>query len=204
LQSAAVGEKISVGRWAKDSSSRILSSILSTHGVSPKHKTSIEGIFMASAKRPSDKPRGNRSQGPAPAHRFRIRWKHGQGEIVKHIRIDRMTLPPPVWDRPEAPLLGHHAELHDARATVLYRVHLPDLTDNTVELFERDGRMTRAEKRAHARLVDVLVPEIPEASRLVICHYARQATRERQPTILQEFSVAEAMQVQKEAPDGTR
>ena len=124
---------------------------------------------------------------PTAVRRIRIRWARGKASLVKQVRVDRMTLPPSIEDRPDAPLLGDLAELLDEGGRVMYRVALTDLSENTVELFERGGRMTRVASRAGELLLDVLVPEMRGASKLLICRYtARYEDRQPRRSVLYE------------------
>ncbi len=115
------------------------------------------------------RPCDDRRQPPdvyrGPVRRVRAVASGGQWRVKQAVRVERMTLPP-AWTPNAGELAGaSYLEAIDRNGEVLYRRRLRDFADTSVEMFGRDGSITRTDTDRPA-CVELLVPDTEQVARL--------------------------------------
>jgi hypothetical protein len=103
----------------------------------------------------------NKIEPATPVIRLRIEVADGNWNVIKQIRIPKMTLP----KQPDLPILkdkppsGFWAELIDSKGKLLYRVFKNNPLTGTKEVIDKKGKYVRESMSKDSVIFDVLIPE---------------------------------------------
>jgi hypothetical protein len=105
---------------------------------------------------------------PSPVRRVLLAYRDGQWQIEREVVVPSMTLPKST-PLPEAAERGHQGfwfELVGESGDMLYRRILEHPAESGAEVFSPNGTITRMDEPREDVLVEVLVPALPEPTRL--------------------------------------
>jgi hypothetical protein len=103
---------------------------------------------------------------PGPVRRLRLEWTGKEWTIAGEVRIESMTLPSPDELPAGEETRGFWVEASDGEGKVYHRELQPDPFGG-MEFFEEGGEVTRGPV-AHDVIVDVLIPDRPEITKIHI------------------------------------
>jgi len=105
---------------------------------------------------------------PSPVRRVLLAFRDGQWQIEKEVVVPSMTLPKSI-SLPETAERGHQGfwfELVGESGDTLYRRILENPAESGAEIFSPDGTITRMDEPRETVMVEVLIPALPEPTRL--------------------------------------